>query len=77
MVMVFETGCRWSQLKRKCIFMYICQVFFVAEASPSVQFVTASVYVVKKKIIIQNCISPEVARSKTNSHCVVLNMDSV
>lgn len=27
-VMVFKNWCIWSQLKRKFIFMYICQVFF-------------------------------------------------
>lgn len=47
--------------------------FFVAEASPSVQFVTASlgnVVTDKKKKKKGLIISPEDARSTTNRHCV-------
>lgn len=43
------------------------------------QFVTASLgNVVMEKKKLQKCviISPEDARSKTNCHCVVFNMDS-
>lgn len=56
--------------------VFLC---FFAEASPSVQFVTASLgnVVMGKKIQKYVTISPEDARSKTNCHCVVRNMDSV
>lgn len=56
--------------------------FFVAEASPSVQFVTASLGNVvmekktrKKKNLYNNVLT--VAQSKTNCHSVVFNMDFV
>lgn len=66
--------------------VYLCtyaKCFFVAEASPSVQFVTASLGNVvmekkkrkKKKKLFNNVLT--VAQSKTNCHCVVFNMDLV
>lgn len=89
-----KPGTFWSQLKWKCIFMYICQVLFFlllffffrccccwdqSQCAVCYGFSWQCCNGKKKKITkIQKCvtISPEDARSKTNCHCVVFNMDS-